>query len=445
MPQQSPKTAPTLSSTVAAVVLALLGLAGCGKDETATPGAQGAASPEKGGAEAAPGKKPPGQGAKGGASAVLAYRTGQQLLLKGEQQKALAQFERAVELDPKMSEAYLEIGRLQVHFSSQNVGSQVRDLDTLEKGIAALQEAYELEPNNDDYWFWAGRAHFLKDDLRQAITHLSKAVELNPLNAAAWKALGLAQNDASETEAARASFQKAVEADPADAGAHFQLGQAVEVLGDLAGARAAYEKAIEVDPTRPEVYGRLTQVCGKLGDRECEERARTAMEHWDDYHQKLVYRRTMVNQNPGDAEAIRLLGKAYADVGKWSDALEWFMRAVHVDAKDARTHLYCGVAHRNLKDYERATQHLKEAEFLAPDSLDPKLELMRLYAETKDEANWRDLVSATESVAEQDGESLFAMAEVCRELGRTEDAERLSAKARALGVTGPAETATGGQ
>jgi tetratricopeptide (TPR) repeat protein len=429
----------------ALVALALLA-AGCGEsapDGASKPAAVAAAksAPDGAKAPAGAGAAKGGKGAKGTASAVLAYQTGQQLLLKGDPKKAETEFERAVGLDPRMSEALYELGKLEVHLSSQNVGSQARDLDVLDKGIAALEKARDLEPSNDQYWFWVGRARFLKNDTEGAMTNLKKAVELNPKHAGAWKALGIAQKGHAQTEDARASFQKAIESDPKDAGSFFQLGQSLEELNDLANARAAYEKSIALDPTEPDVFGRLLKVCATLGDSACEARARAGMESWTEYDKQLQQARRKVNQNPGDPKALRRLGIMYFDVAKWEEALEWFMKSIHIDPKDAKTHLYCGATRRHLKDFVTAANHLKEAEFLAPDNLDPKLELLRLYADSEDTASLEELLGKIEGEAAADGSSLYALGEVMDEIGRKDDAARLYGKAKELGVTAPAASA----
>jgi tetratricopeptide (TPR) repeat protein len=298
-----------------------------------------------------------------------------------------------------------------------------------------LQRACELEPTNDQYLFHLGRAHYLKDDMEGALAHLGKAVELNPKFVGAWKALGKAQVDSGLTEAGRDSYLRALESNPGDAGAHFLLAQALEVLGDLPAARAAYEKSIELDPSVYEVHGRLAQVCGKLGDSEGEAKAQAGMQQWMAYNERFKRRLDAVNERPGDAVAVRRMGEMYYEIGQWEKALDLFLRAIHIDTRDWRAHLYSGVARRHLKDYVYSMHHLREAEFFAPDVLDPKLELMRLYKESGDEAALRKLLDTTELEASEDGDSLYFMAEVCREIGLEEDAKRLFEKAARLGVT----------
>lgn len=438
-------TAPPVRPSLALVLVGALLAGGCG-DQAASPGGSpppttpAKTSPKgpKGGAPTGPGT---GAG-KNEASAQLAYRNGLQMLLKGQPEKAREELQRAVKLDARMSEAFFELGKLEVHLSAQNVGSQARDLDILELGLASLEKARDLEPSNDHYWFWVGRASALLHDEAKAKSCLLKAVELNPKHAPAWKALGLRQKEAGELETAAASFEQAIANDPADAGAYFQLGQTQESRKLLSEARTSYDRSIQLDPTSPEVFGRLTQVCAMLGDTAGEERARAAREGWKEYDLKLERRRRAINQNPSDAAALRRLGEMYFEVGKWEEALEWFLRSIHVDSKDYLTHLYCGVVRRHLHDYTTAADHLKESEFLAPDYLDPKLELLRLYAETEDEASLGELLAGVETAAAEDGESLYALAEVCREIARPTDATRLFAKAKALGVTSaPLESA----
>jgi tetratricopeptide (TPR) repeat protein len=385
--------------------------------------------------KAAQGSGASGSGAPGSTSALLAYEAGNQFQTRGQVEKALAEYRRATELDPTMAEAQFALGRALMQSSSKTVGSKARDHDELGQAVAAFERALELQPNNDELWFWKGRAFGLMNEPERSRECQAKALEINPENQAAQKALGMLQKDAGEIEAARASFERVVARHPRDAGAHAQLGQTLELLGDIPAARAAYAKAVESDPLQVEVYGRLTQVCAKLGDAEGEARARADLERWQALRDKLDRRQRALNQAPSDAAALRRLGEVYFEIGRLSQALELFLRAVLANPKDEVAHLDCGTVLLLMKDYKNAEKHLKESEFLAPDLIDPKLELVRLYAGAERSAELAAAIAATEALAVDDGVSLFALGEVCREIGRAEEATRLLARARELGVT----------
>jgi len=377
-------------------------------------------------------------------SAAMAYQAGLQELAKGQPKRAEEQFARAIELDPSMSEAHFELGKLRIHLSSQNVGSTARDLDVLEQGLASLEKALELEPSNDQYAYWLGRGYHLAKERDKAGAALKKAVELNPENAEAWKRLGMVYVDDADLEQARAAFEKAIELDPKEPGSMFQLGQTLELLQDTEGARKAYQRSIEVDPTMPQPYGALAKLLAKAGDDAGAAEAQKKHEEWQEFDTKLKRRMTLVNQNPSDAAALRRLGEMYVSVEKWSEAADWCLKAIQIDPKDAQAHLYCGMARRHLKEFENAKNHLKEAEYLAPDVLDPKLELLHLYSETEDTGQFDELLARVETEAAEDGASLQTLGELCKEVGRAEDAQRLLDKAKALGTTAEPAPAGGG-
>jgi tetratricopeptide (TPR) repeat protein len=398
-------------------LLASCALASCSGSEDEAPAAK-VSSPERAGDP-----KPAREGGTS-PSAKLAYQTALNWLVKSDPEKARAEFERAIELDPKMADAHFELGKLLVLKSSANVGSTTRDRDILDAGIAALARASELVPENDDYAYWLGRAYDIGNQKDKALEHLRRAVELNPENGAAHKRLGMVHMEDSALEVARDCFQKAIECEPDDAGAHYQLGQVLELLADEPGARAAYERAIELDRSKPEPYLQLSKILAKQGDEEGAARNEEEFKRWSKFDRDLDALSMAVGQNPQNAAALVKLGEQFFAVQKWPEALEWFQRAIHLEPRNVQAHFYCGIIQRKLGNHAAATNHLKEAEFLEPDSLDPKLELVRLYAETKDEAALVDVLAQIEEEAQRDALAMLALGLVCDEIGRPADAKR---------------------
>lgn len=406
---------------------------GCSKEPQPTQGGNGATG---GGAGAPPAAPSQGAGSAARAnSALLAYQQGLALQLKGELALAENEFQRAVDLDGGLSEAFFQLGKLRVGLSSRNVGSAARDQETLTRGLEALEKATELEPNNDEYAYWLGRARHLGKDTEGAREALTRATELNPRNAEAWKRLGMVYLDEAELTKARDAFQAAVAIDPPEAGALFQLGQTLELLDDLDGARSAYERSIAQDRTNPGPYGALAKLLAKQGDDDAAAEAERQHAIWKDFDEKLMRRMVAVNQKPDDAPTLRRLAEMYVAAEKWADAAEWCLKAINIDSKDAQAHLYRGLALRHLGEFDSALPHLKEAEFLAPEYIDPKLELLRLYGDMQKKDEFTELLGSVESAASADGQSLLDLGKLCRNYGRTEDAERLLRKASDLGVT----------
>ena len=188
----------------------------------------------------------------------------------------------------------------------------------------------------------------------------------------------------------------------------------------------------EVDRIRPEPYLALSQILAKQGDSEGSAAAEAEFKRWSNFDRQLSALTQAANQNPKDAKALFKLGEQYFAGEKWNEALEWFQRSIYVDPKNAHAHFYCGILRRKLGDHAAATNHLKEAEFLEPDSLDPKLELIRLYAETSDENGIQEVFKKVETEAAEDPVAMRELGIVCAEVGRAEDARRFLDKAIAL-------------
>jgi serine/threonine protein kinase/tetratricopeptide (TPR) repeat protein len=124
--------------------------------------------------------------------------------------RAILFFERAVQLDPSYSRAYLQLGAA---YSTK-------------ASYLAMPELHE-----------------------RAITHLRRAIELRPTLATAWRELGSALVDMGQTDEAIDALQRALALDPADAGPHSTMGRALFVgRGRFAEAAAWYEKALALNP-----------------------------------------------------------------------------------------------------------------------------------------------------------------------------------------------------
>ena len=62
-----------------------------------------------------------------------------------------------------------------------------------------------------------------------------------------------------------------------------------------------------------------------------------------------------VRKYPDEAWAHGLLGVAYAELGKYEEAMESFKRAIEIDPDDASAHKNLGVAHTRKEDKGEST------------------------------------------------------------------------------------------
>jgi tetratricopeptide (TPR) repeat protein len=155
---------------------------------------------------------------------------------KGDIDRALTAYERAIELEPRLAMAH------------SNLGVALRAKGDLAGAIAAHRRAIELEPTLAEPHGHLAAALFAKGDLAGAITVSRRAIELEPRLAWAHYNLGAALQQKRDVTGAIAAYRRAIELAPRYAQAHFNLGLLLQVKGDVTGAITAYRRGIEVEP-----------------------------------------------------------------------------------------------------------------------------------------------------------------------------------------------------
>jgi len=170
--------------------------------------------------------------------------------------QAWAAIERALELDPDLAEAHVELGRV--------LTQELR----LEEAERALRRALELNPGSAEAH---GPYAFLLNLLgrgSESVRMARRAVELDPLSIR--RRIGLATSllftrdyDGALDEAARV-----LELEPENAGAHYFLGAALALNGQLEEAIAELQRTTELDSESPGNRTTLAWVYARDGQRE---------------------------------------------------------------------------------------------------------------------------------------------------------------------------------
>jgi len=161
---------------------------------------------------------------------------GKALYQKGQVNEAMAQCQRALEIDPNYAEAH------------SNLGLALFQKGQVDEAVAQFQKALEINPNDAEADYNLGNALFQKGQVDEAVAQYQKALEIQPSFAAAHSNLGNALFQKGQLNEAVAQFQKALEINPNDAEVHYNLGNALFQKGQVDEAVTQYQKVLEIDP-----------------------------------------------------------------------------------------------------------------------------------------------------------------------------------------------------
>jgi tetratricopeptide (TPR) repeat protein len=151
--------------------------------------------------------------------------------------KAITDFNNAIGLNPVYVDAYYYRGSAYYH---------KRDFD---RAITDFNKAIGLNPVYVDAYYYRGSAYYFKDDFDRAITDYSKVIELNPVYVDAYYYRGLAYHFKDDDDSAITDYSKWIELKPEDARAYYFRGYTYSDKGDYDRAIKDLQKYLELNPT----------------------------------------------------------------------------------------------------------------------------------------------------------------------------------------------------
>ena len=295
-------------------------------------------------------------------------------------QKGLAELEKALELDPRHFNAYMNLALLYIDFGRFDEATRYCDkalelwadnpevhyikgkLLTLQKRPAeAVKEYREALRLRDDYveahmevahvllglgMAQEAAAHFSavldlplnrtkpsdraiahdrlgvflaeKGRHGQAVEHFEKAIRLVPGEASFYSNLGLTLFRLGYSQRAIALYNKAVQLDPNSTNAHDNLAIALTRLGQFDEAIYHYRKAVELDPNR---LGAIASLAWLLATHPLAERR-------DGEEALALAQRACQQTGYGNPGPLNSLAAAYAELGRFDQAVQAAERAL---------------------------------------------------------------------------------------------------------------------
>ncbi len=160
----------------------------------------------------------------------IAYAKG-----KGQYDKAISDYDKAIEINPRYAEAY------------NNRAIAYCDSQKFDKAISDYTKAIEINPRYTEAYNNRGVAYEKKGQFDKAISDFSIALEINPRYAEAYNNRGIAYaKGKGQYEKALSDFLKAIEINPVNADIYDNRGITYERLGDKEKACSDWKKACQL-------------------------------------------------------------------------------------------------------------------------------------------------------------------------------------------------------
>ena len=172
----------------------------------------------------------------------------------GDHEGAIANYDRAIEINPQYARAYNNRG-----VAKSNMGNH-------EDAIADQGRAIEINPQYAKAYSNRGIAKRKIGDYKGAIADYDRAIEINPQYEAAYSNRGVAKSNMGDHEGAIADHGQAIEIDPKYSAAYSNRGIAKDRMDDHENAIADFNRAIEIDPKSTAAYNNRGIAKGNLGD-----------------------------------------------------------------------------------------------------------------------------------------------------------------------------------
>jgi protein O-mannosyl-transferase len=236
-----------------------------------------------------------------------------------------------------------------------NLGVALRQAGRMQEAVEQYEQALRIKPDFAAAYNNLGIALRQAGRIQEAIALYEQALRLKPDSAAAHHNLGLALRQAGKVQEAIGHYEQALRIKPDYAEAHYDLGVALQQVGRVAEAITRYREVLRLRPDWPPALNRLAWILATDPDatlRNGPEAVRFAQRLCEvtGYHQ---------------AGALDVLAAAYAEAGRFNDAVATAQKAVGLARAAGQPELVRQIQER-LKLYQAGQPFHEGSELTAP-------------------------------------------------------------------------------
>ena len=120
--------------------------------------------------------------------------------------------------------------------------------------VANYEKAIELNPEYVEAFISLGALHQNNKNYEGVITNYGEAIRLDSSNELLYEEIGTAKRELGDHKGAIIDFKKAININPRNARTYFYSGQSKHFLGDFKGAVNDFSKAIDLNPENANFY-----------------------------------------------------------------------------------------------------------------------------------------------------------------------------------------------
>jgi superkiller protein 3 len=242
---------------------------------------------------------------------------GRALANEGDYAGAVAQYERALAIEPDMAEAYYYLGQA------------LNGLGQREEAIAAFEWAVAHEPSTSPQrYLLQAEIHAAREEWTAALAALEQAANLSPRDPTPIYRMGLLLRDKlGDDEAAIARFQQALEVDPYHTASLLALGQLYGERGECAEAARWLAPLLSPDGAARAGSGHAGSAHSLMAS--CllaQGRADEAISHLEQ----------AAALNPNSTGYLSRLAEGYRAAGRYGDAIGVYRRVLELAPDNAQ-------------------------------------------------------------------------------------------------------------
>jgi tetratricopeptide (TPR) repeat protein len=309
-----------------------------------------------------------------------------------EAQKAISRQDYAAAVAPLQKLLAEQPGFADAHFQ---LAYALSALNRRDEARTEYERAVSLDPKLFEGWLDLGLL-LLDSDPAVAVAPFDRAVALQPAQSRPRFFLGYARERAGDLAGAAAAYEGAEKLDPRDYEVAFAYGRTLLLLKRAVQAEGKFRRALDIKPdSAPARLG----LANCLAAQEKPEAAAAFSSYLelrpDDRAARLDLARLLFNQKdftgalaaldaaesgqPASADGLKLRAEVLVAQSRWDDALGIMQRILTLEPRDPTLRVRLGRVYLRKRDYASAERELKTALTLDPQSADVLRELSATY------------------------------------------------------------------